>query len=349
MFRKSGGMLYKTLIMILFMLCAYLLTAQQDTGSDRIYDDYQKFKQTYDNEVAIEAVRPVKTILHPASVPDILKNIPRSNLQSVYSVGISDPGMEENKAIELATIRAKIIAALMVLPEIGILTDNYANEKQKSKSSEFVTRYSNFFQLSSSLAFDSTGFTVENIDFTSFGEAVVLIRYKIPTNQTSRTIFAKASAYQNERQKQVSFDTEGKFEIRGSEKINDSIIFSTSYEVTSLNNISNIQTIIDNKVNILDYLNYRYSSDTTNYLPDSLAPGGTKLTYGLWKAFADQFLVNIFQNSQKADFDIKQVDDSYNAGKQTLSRELIKSQATFQLSEILIFNNHLSLKIDPIN
>jgi len=331
------------------MLCNLLLSAQQDTEQSRIYDDYQKFKQTFDNEVANEAIRPVKTIIHPASAPVIFNNIPKSNYQSVYAIGISDPGMDKNKAVELATARAKIIAALMVFPEVGIITDNYTNEKQNGTSSEFVTRYASFFQLNSSLEIDITSFTVENVEFTSFDEAVVLVHCTIPNSQTSGTVSAKVSAYQNERQKQVRFDNEGKFEILGSEKMLDSVAFSTSYEVTSLNNISNIKTILDSKLQNLEYLNYRYSSNSTNCLPDSITNNGTKLTYGLWKAFAEQFLIRVFQNLQKADFDIKQVDDNYNAGKQTLSRELIKSQASFQLSEIFVSNNHLSLKIDPIN
>jgi len=342
-------MLYKTIIFVLIMLVSQFLPAQQDTGSDRTDLDYHKFKQTYDKEVSNDTIRFQETIVHPASLPDIFSNIPSSNSKTIYAIGISDPGMEKYLAIDLAIIRAKMVAAFMVFPEVGILTDNYSNEELANQSTEYASRYSDFFQLLSKLEVDSNSFQVQKIEFTSFDEAVVLLSYIEPNDKKEDYFIAEANVFQNERQKQVRFDAEGKFDMNGVEKHGDSITSSTSYIVTTLNNTSEIQSVIDNVHLDFRYNNYRYTADSANKSNNESYPTGTKLTYGLWKAFAEHFLNKICQYSQNTTINVKQVDDNYNAGKQTLSRELVRSQIKFQLSDVIVFNNRLSVNIDSVN
>lgn len=341
-------MLYKTIILVLLLLANNVLPAQHDTGQDRSDYDYQKFKTTYDKEISADTITQPQTILHPASSPGIFSNIPKPDSNVIYAIGISDPGMEKDLAVKLAIIRAKMIAAFMVLPEVGIMADNYSNEKQKNQSSEFATRYSDFFQLLSILQVDSNSFFVEALEFTSFEEAVVLVSYNKPDSVVKDFLFAEANVYQNERQKQVSFDKEGKFDMNCVEKHNDSLIASSSYALTSLNNTSEIQTVIDEDLFDFKYKNYRYVADSANNSTNPEYAAGVKLTYGLWKAFAEQFLTNVCQFSQNEAVEIKQVGDNYNSGNQSLSRELIKSQLTFQLSNVTIIDNRLSVHIDPL-
>ncbi len=338
-------MLYKSSTLVLFMLVSRFLPAQHDTGSDRTDYDYQKFKQTYDKEVVNDTIIPQKTILHPASVPDVISNIPLSDSKTIYAVGISDPGMEFESAKKLALFRAKTLIAFTLFPEIAVIIDNYSNEKQENGSSKFTTRYSDFYQLRSVLPFDSTSFNVLKFETTSFQEVVVLMSYTIQNEKSGDYILAEANVYQNERQKQKRFYSEGKFKIIGVEKINLLSTFSTSYDVTSLNNSSQIQSTVNQQPIEFPYNNYRYVSDSSE---NNIKTLGSKLTYGLWKAYSEQFMKKICQLSENTDVEIKQVDDDYNAGKQSLSRELQRSNLNFRLTAVKINDNRLSVEVNPI-
>jgi hypothetical protein len=342
-------MLHKTIILILLMLVSLFLPAQHQTGSSDSEFDYQKFKKTYEKGVGSDTLIQTDPILHPASSPAIFRNSFKSDTGKLLAIGISDPGLERDLAIKLAMIRAKMIATLLAFPEVGILTDNYSNEDQAIQQADYASRYSDFIHIKSLLPADSSSFHVEEIEFTSFGEAIVLVSYTKPCDNNKGYVMTEANIYQNERQKQDRFDAEGKIDITCTDKLSESTLLTSTYGVISINNFSEINTIIDNLILDFSYKNYRYVADSVNS-PLSLENiSSTKLTYGLWKAFAERFLKSVCQHSQNEAVNIQQVDDNYNLGNQSLSRELMQSRYKFQLSDVIIYNNRLSVMIETIN
>jgi hypothetical protein len=318
-----------------------MLVAQQNSG--RVDMDYQKFQETYKKEIHNDTNKLIDPVLHPASIPEILQKIPQNSNKKVYALGISDPGMDlDSEVFNLALLRGKMMLSLLYYPEVGIMTDSYIKEQSHSKTSDFATRYANIYKLNSELSFDTNSFKIEAYNVSSFGELVILLSYSIPDSMLNSTISTEAYIYQNERQKQVRFDNEGKFNLSALEKLKDQISHSTSYHVTLLNNTAEIQTMLNQQSLNFQYRNYRYVSDTN---PSVESFSGIKLTFGLWKAYAESMIKEICKLSQNSEVEIKQLDDNYNAGKQALSRELLTSQSKFQLSDILIYNNRLSVNL----
>ncbi|MEZ5195867.1 MAG: hypothetical protein R2764_05580 [Bacteroidales bacterium] len=62
--------------------------------------DYLKFKETLHKEIndtGQNENQASPTILHPAELPTWISNLPASSPNFIYSLGISDPGMERIK------------------------------------------------------------------------------------------------------------------------------------------------------------------------------------------------------------------------------------------------------------
>lgn len=334
----------KTTIVVLLFLTCWLLLAQNSLGQGSVDMDYQKFQETFKKEISNDTIKLIDPVLHPASIPAIFYEIPPGTEDKIYSIGISDPGMGIGKdALSLALLRGKMIMSMLLYPQVGIITDSYTNEEDNN--SGFSTRYADFYKIESELLFDSTSFKIEAYNVSSFGELIVLLSYVRPQKPVGEIISSEAGIYQNERQKQVRFDSEGKFDMIATEKSNNIVTTSTSYQVTLLNSSADIQTILNQKPIDFPYRNYRYVSDSIMGSEDFV---GSKLTFGLWKSFSECLLSEICNLSQNSDVKIKQLDDSYNSGKQSLSRELLKSQFRFELLYIQIYNNCLSVKLNTI-
>lgn len=330
-------------ILILLLFLCQLLQAQH--SSDRVDDDYRKFQETFITEIENDTLQLLEAVLHPASIPEILKDIPVDSKDKVYAVGISDPGMGMGKdAFLLALLRAKMITTLLLYPEVGILTDSYINDNSNKADSEFSTRYADFYNFKSALQFDSSSFIVEAYEMSSFGELVILLSYSKPETETDNLITAVADIYKNERQKQLTYDNEGKFGIETTETFNYAS-YSTSYQVSLLNNSAEIHTKMNQESYTFPYRNYRYVSNSDFETAENT---GSKLTFGLWKSYSESLLTEMCRLSQDSDVEIKQLDDDYNSGKQSLSRELLKSQYRFQLVGVRIYNNCLTTRLKTL-
>ncbi len=172
-------MFVQTVILCLCISTPYLLQAQSG-NFNKAQEDYIKFTGTLDKEL-IELgkdTNQLKTsVLHPALLPEWFFNLPDSKENCMYSIGISDPGMEEENAFELAVLRARCITFLSLFANISNVIDNYTNDQQSGKTEEFTTKYVNYFRITALGSVDERGFEVINQYFTSFNEAIVLLKY----------------------------------------------------------------------------------------------------------------------------------------------------------------------------
>ncbi len=116
-----------------FIVCSDLL-GQQSNISTHSEKDYEKMHKILQDEIDKSgrdtASHSGKLVLHPAHLPAWFFKMPESNQQTLYAIGISDPGMEDNDAYNLALLRAKAIIALLMHPSITGVTDNYPTENQ---------------------------------------------------------------------------------------------------------------------------------------------------------------------------------------------------------------------------
>ncbi|MCD4664529.1 MAG: hypothetical protein K8R68_04595 [Bacteroidales bacterium] len=344
-------------ILIVFStIFIYSQLPAQVNSTNQTEKDYQKFKETLQEEVSEMAMDSTKSsgiVLHPASLPKWLFELPASNQNIMYSVGISDPGMTKEEALLLAELRAKTIISLLIYPKVSSLIDNFSNENSNQQADEFVTKYENLFNVLSSMASSKNNFNTVRQYFTSFNEAVVLLEF-INVQKFEGVVDSiklEVDAYQVERQKYNSFEMEEKIEINGSLKSNgDSISFNDySYITQSLNNLFEIKSLYNSKNIKFPQLYFRYQGQEDKQVGEFESSGSKKLNYGLWKAYIESLLQNIFILSQPFSGEIQQVGDSYSSKTQSLSREISKANPSFKINSININNNQLSVDVEYLN
>jgi len=347
-------MYFRNVILFGIIMISCVLVAQNNS-TDKTENQYREFKETLEKEIEDyeqDTAQSKFQVLHPVSLPDWIFNLPVSNQNTIYSIGISDPGMEVDKAFRLAELRAKVIIATLFQSKITFIIDNYSNEKVDDNRDEFTTRYENLFSIISTHSAAPSNFEIINRDYTSFGEAIVLLRFspKI-TKEYADQIQIEISSYEVERQKYNKFEIEEKFEIAGSQNysgIKDSVI-DFYYSFHSLNNLFEISSKYQEEDYQFPYYNFKYqgqSADSLNLFETSI---NNKLNYGLWMAYIETLVQKIFNMSLAYAVDIKRVGDDYSSETQDFSREITEANMSFKINRFIIFNNRLSLELEYLD
>ena len=344
---------FRNIILGIAILYGTLIFSQENSAIST-EKDYQKFKGTLQAEIQKEGEDTLsgKQILHPASLPGWLFSIPESDLNQIYSIGISDPGMPEEQAHELAWLRAKAIIALLVHPKITGITDNYSGEKQTGSEDKFTTKYGNLYRIGSKVGISGSKFEQQEYFYTSFGEAIVLMRCNLTSEQQlTDSIEALAEVYQVERQKNNVFETEEKTSLVIHLRFSDDSLNEkhSSYSVHTLNNILEINSEMDGKPVTFPYFNFRYTGESDSLSFSMENNISNKLNYGLWKTYFEVLIQKILFLSQSSGFEIKQVGDDFATGNKNLSREIAEADPSFAITGLRIDNNYLMLDVDYLN
>ena len=336
-----------SIFLIVIVACFHL--AAQETEINQVENDYQQFKEIFEQEFnnSDSSFFQNRIAIHPASLANWLSHIPESDKNSVYAIGISDPGMQRDEAVQLAILRAKIILALLLEPKISSITDSYINEESKSKSGRFTTKYANYYYLFASLSAAPQQFEVTDQFITSFDEAIVLLKYDLsaPRSEIVDSVMLKIEIYQAERQQKNKFEFEEKCKVYGLSKQNNSQegIDIFYYFYRSVNQFYEIVSRFNGRELNYPQSVFRYQALSSIKMNKAVEEVSYKLTHGLWKAFLQSFIQSYTLAIPNPDVDIAQVGDHYSSSSQNLSRELVITAPNFKLNGIRINNNRLSV------
>jgi len=335
----------------LIIICCYQLTAQE-TISKRVDNDYRQFREIFDRELESSDTSGYlnKISFHPVSLPAWLSNIPDSDDKIIYAIGISDPGLEQEEAVALAMLRAKIISALFLKPKISSITDNYSKEGDNPASSQFVTKYINYYRLLASLNASQEQFQLVDQYFTSFGEAIVLLKYNrsIPIGDKVDSLMLKIDIYQAERQLKNRFELEEKCEVYGLSKQNNGNeeIDLFYYFYRSVNQFYEIVSRYNGEEIAFPQIVFRYQSLSGSVPFSGTNQASYKLTNGLWKAFLESLIQSYTVAAINRDVEISQLGDHYSSSAQNLSREIVETDPTFRIKGLRINSNRLSVVLN---
>ncbi len=337
----------KNLLGVVLLCCSYVFS--QENSMISTDNDYEKFKGTLYKEVKIGSADTVKNtqILHPASLPPWLFTIPASDKNHFYSIGISDPGLPEETARRQACLRAKAVTTLLLYPRISGITDNFSGEKITPGSEKFTTKYENLYKVFSKMTFTESNFEELEYFLTSFGEAIILLKYSFSdVLQLTDTIDVNSEIYQVERQKNNVFETEEKISLEIHRSTAGNPAEELTYSIHTLNNLLEINSGMNNELVPFPYFNFRYAGGENPPSVETDDNYSHKLNYGLWKTYFEILIQKTLLLSQSSSFAIKQVGDEHTTGNKNLSREISETKPSLTITGLRVANNFLMLDMD---
>ena len=336
---------YKFFLLGVVMLCCSFVFSQENSvfSTDK---DYEKFKGTLHKEIQNDTKDTLigKQILHPASLPPWLFTIPASDENHFYSIGISDPGLPEETAHRQACLRAKAVTTLLLYPQISGITDNFSGEKMTNGSEKLTTKYENLYKVFSKMTFTESDFEESEYFLTSFGEAIVLLKYSFSdVLQMTDTFDVNSEIYQVERQKNNVFETEEKISLEIHRTTAGNSAEELTYSIHTLSNLLEINSGMNNEPIPFPYFNFRYVGGEDSLSAETSDNYSHKLNYGLWKTFFEIMIQKTLLLSQSSSFAIKQVGDEHTSGNKNLSREISETSPSLAITGLRVANNFLML------
>jgi len=311
------------------------------------YAQKEKFKDIFDSELADETI--VERTSHSGKyqhtnaqkVPDWFIHPPISDGNSIYSIGISDPGLDTTQALEMAIFRAEIMANILRKSTTQLLCDFFLNEEEQSNSVVFE----HYTRISTKLPSTKGNYEIVNTHRNQFDETMVLIKYNPPANVMSNQLYPiRFELYKNETESSVYGVFESVFEMVVKSNSYDSPD-PAFYEITELGERSNVVSKsfneeIDVPIYTLGYLG----------IPSADSAKQCFFTHGLWKEYFKSVMVHIITIAREKPENISFLADKYNVENyQKLTRGVSVNKMRFVITSINYEAGKLKVKLTELD
>ena len=263
-----------------------------------------------------------------------------------FFIGISDPGMDSLKALELAEHRAKALLMLSRGTHIDNVSDNFmvsngGNQRENKKS-----QYLDFTKLSREKILQNVDFATDKTFYTKYGEGIVLVSLHPSNKKKKDTIEVQGEFMQLAREDDYGLENTVfcKLNIRKSEEFPGTETVFSEYLYKGRGRRFNLQSFFQNDTIVFPAHPYRYESSIEN-LKDSSCIISNSLSAGLWNSYINTLFSNISYYNKNLAANVKSSYDNYSLKNQGIIRTVSRNRLSFSLNKIIIQNNELFLKV----
>ncbi len=339
---ESAQVVVLIFVMLLFSFGSY---AQIDHHG--LEKRYQAFLQVLDQEnarvrsyVATGNVE-TKTL---TEIPEWFTNLAIvESRDTIWSIGISDPGMPDSAAFLQALERAKLLALIQLTPSIKYQAINFASAYELERNHDFSGRFGHHFQIWPLLDLSLSACTMRHQNQLTSGETILLLGLRqegLSTRQKQKDV-PIISYYQSERQSGEQFDTERRIQVMMPSKDANTIDTFTIYAAGSG---LEVRSQSGTAKRILTP-SYTYIMDeVAGRLPDAEFVS-KPLDWGLWTAFLAAFAEGILTNLEMQDITIRSTNDKTAQVSKYLTSLTTDDFASFRLHAMVIKDNELYLRV----
>ncbi len=276
----------------------------------------------------------------PQPVPSWFVNPPVSTGNEVYSIGISDPEMDTTAALEMAILRAEIMANVFRKATTQLLCDFFSNEVNQSNQIVFE----HFARVNAKLPKLSGTFELINTYRNRFDETLVLLKYippkKVKTNQLQSI---RLELYRNEIETSTIGEYESIYEMLVQPESTDEKI-PAFYQLTELGKRADVVSGGSKKEHQVPIYSLKY-----NGLPMSDSASVCFLSHGLWKDYYKSVLVQILETAREKPENISYLSDSYSTESfQNLTRGVSVNKMRFVLKGIQAEQDKLKVSLQEL-
>ncbi len=328
----------------------------QNPNNNRVDNQYYKFKKEFEEEFNLKKLNidenkeynnRAHTVFNKIKIPDWAQKIPQTDEMLTYIIGISDPNMEKDSALQLAKIRAKTIYSLLNSCKITSLTDYYNNEKKLSSGDKIYSLYQQMNELSVEAIFHDDSYSIVQQNYNENKEAIVLLAFKtFPKKEKSPKTFKCLAntyiAYKNINNKDGELL---RLEIIGGEveQTNQPKNFF-QYIVKRNNKGISVHSNFSGKNKSLYYSQFGYK---TNHQTDEDIDLQISypLDYGLWQAFITA-VINQMISTETTSASVSHLNDNFTTINQDIKRTVITRDISIIIKGIHINSNKLFLETE---
>ncbi|MBS3768955.1 MAG: hypothetical protein KGY69_01770 [Bacteroidales bacterium] len=337
-----------------FILLSLPSSGQRDTLRERIDNDKRKYEEIMESEteeISSDGRKLHQYYLLPEELPEWFFNPSVYSTASVSAIGISEPGMDSANALELAVLRAKSIAILSKRSRIDYISDHFQVVGETDKVSGEHSRNLDFSRIHVRSLIDDEAFTVNEVFYTKYGEAIALVSYAGSAQKRNDTLSVSGEIMHLTREASgllnntvlcrldihfAPYDTldvspaESHFTLRRRGK---------RFNIHSLYNSDSVE---------FPFHPYRYNHSMNEVSDTTFSFQSCPLKLGLWNAYINLLFSKLSYYHGNLESRVKVTYDNYNLKDQGLIRTISGNSLRFSMDSLAIEDNELFQQIEII-
>ena len=324
----------RTLILFTSLCLSLAFGAYAQSQKERFQEVFDE--ETMDDKYTTRENHSAKyQFVPPQQVPDWFLNPPVSEGDEVYSIGISDPGLDSTEALNMAIYRARVMAHVFRYSVTQLLCDFFMDEVEHSNN----VVYEHFSRINSTISVDSESYELINQFTNRFDETLVLIKMqpslKIPKE---KTYAIQLELFKNETDASIYGNYESVYDLMV--KSNNIIqVDPVFYQLTEYGTRTDVISGINNRNQQVPIYSLGYeglsSSDSVRY---------QYFSHGLWKEYMKAVMTFIMNAAREKPENVQVLSDKYQSESyEKLTRGISVNKMRFVLTGIKAENNLLKV------
>lgn len=333
-------------ISILFFVLSPILSKSQSRDFEKIFlevtqddpwaDDTRNFKH-------------IKTLNYSAdTLPQWFFNLPNNKKRNVYAIGISDPDLPYEEAMEQAIYRAKSLAVLFHDAQIQFYRDSYSFMDFQDQYDQYSERFDTYFRFLGGANVIESNFQIVQQYFTKYHEALVLIQFspskKRRNLKNSDYINTIGTSFLVEMQMDEVFESQGEQELNSTYTTADGKELNSNYTFREKGNRTLSISEHFGEPHVFPLHPYSYSTPWQASNSDPLVSYN-----GLWSIFIKSFIFNLSVEFEQSSIKIKTLEEIYNTQMRTLNREIAIAKRRLMLNGIDFEDNNLIFQLNLLS
>jgi len=318
--------------------------------SSEIDKNKEAYEKIFQKEVGLEAFQ-IPNYQHvldliPAYLPNWAFQGVNPQLDTLWAIGISDPGMAPEQALLQAQIRAKALIALAQKARLQYISDDFNKFSESGRMVDESAKFQDFSLLQTKLQFHPKEFQCKETIRTKYDETIVLLGFKqgrkLPNIAYLQATVERLNVY-IETTLGIEKITTSRMHVieRGeADTLTDEVIterFNRGLTRTHRWNDS-LQPLFDRKAHYISDLEV---PDSTNYTTDAV--------YGLWLGVFENLAHQLSNTATHMPSIIKNTSDYYTTQNDYLVRTLASHYIRFQVQNWWLLKNDIAVKIATEN
>jgi len=330
--------------------------AQEDVEEYRysLEQDKSRFEKVMDSETSVNNKKLTDSmkLLHtyyllPQKLPEWLFRPAEFASSNVFFIGISDPGMDSIRAVELAVLRAKALIVLSRDTRIDNVTDNFIVTREMRHKEDQASKYLDFTRVAARKTLTPESFSTDKVCYTKYGEGIALVSYNPSSITTKDTLNVKGDFMQLIREGQYGLDNTMfcTFQVRQHRysPAEDSVL--TEYVYKGRDKRFNLFTSFQGDTIQFPAHPYKYRNSQETEKDSSLFINSS-LSVGLWNAYINALFANVSYFNRNLSGRVKSSYDNYSMKNQGIIRTVSRNNLSFFLDHLVIEDNEMYITLN---
>jgi hypothetical protein len=260
-----------------------------------------------------------------------------------FFIGISNPGMDSVRAVNLAKSRAEALCVLSEKMQVDNVSDNFmVSREHNGKQSQYL----DFTRLSRGMVLKNVDFILDEVFYTKYEEAIVLVSLHPSRNKAKEKMKVNGELMQLAREDDYGMENTVfcKLDIKTYLSDGKQDTVSSEYIYKGRDRKFNLYTLFQGDSIDFPVHPYRYVSSCDTINSDSYVVHNS-LSTGLWNSFINTLFSNVSYYNKNLKSSVKSSYDNYSLKSQGIVRTVSRNYLSYSLNRIIIDENEMAIRL----